>query len=162
MIIKFDSAFISNVPGDYNYQSSGIVVTVDILLSPATIGYRTFIEDIGDVRIKTGDYLYQESGVKKVILSADYASNPTLKRLVTREIGEDLMESIIQGFVDLATTDLNKLDILRTIGPCMDMIVANKIQAALVIANVIATTVNFTQARKNALIALIQAAADKL
>lgn len=163
MILKFDSTGL-NTPGDIDYQGTGIIVTVDILVSPSTLGYYTFIENVGDVRIQTGDYLYQEDGIKKVVTSAQFQNNPQLKRLVTREIGEDLMESIIQGFIDLpvAFTDARKLSILITIGPVMNAIVANKLGFALAVANVIPTTADFTAGVKSAFIALITAAVAKL
>ena len=159
MIVRFDSVGLTNI-GDVDFQ--GFTITVDLLSPPSTLGYRIYIDNIGDTRIVTGDYLYQENGLKKVITAAQYAANATLKRLVTREIGEDLMEAIIQGFIDLAATDAQKIAILRHIGPCQDMIIANKINASLVIANALPTTTEFTTARKNGYIALIQAAVNKL
>lgn len=161
MIVRFDSTGL-DTEGDFNYQNSGIIVTVDLMTRPNILGYRTYIEGTGDVRIETGDYLIAENGIRKVVKVAQYQSSVQLKRIVVREVAIELLETVIQAFVDLAATDLVKLDLLRTIGPCMDMIIANKITAALVIANVIPTTANFTTARKNALIAMIQTAADKL
>lgn len=163
MIVRFDSTGL-DTEGDFNYQNSGIIVTVDLMTRPNILGYRTYIEGTGDVRIETGDYLIAENGIRKVVKVAQYQSSVQLKRIVVREVATELMESIIDGFEALpaAFTDLRKLSILNTVQPVLNMIVANKLQAANRIAAVIPTNADYTTGVRTQFLLLIQTAVNKL
>lgn len=158
MVIKFDPlnkpSFITQDFLVQNLDEQGNVIN-------EVIGYYITLNG-NDIRVTNGDYFIVNNSEIKVILRSEYLASADSKRIVVKEIAIELLENIIQAFVDLATTDLIKLDILKTVGPCVDMIIANKIQAARIIAAIIPTTTNFTNARKNALLALIDESITKL
>lgn len=155
MIIKFNSSGL-NTPGDFTHQ--GTAISVDILSPPDVLGFRVFIPNIGDIRIQNDDYIIVRNGERKVILRSDYLANSQLSRLVTEEIGIQLLEDMIQALQDLPVLDAVKLDLLKTVDVVLIMVVGNKINAARTICNAIATTANFSTTRKNALLALLDAA----
>lgn len=155
MIIKFNSTGL-NTEGNFTHQ--GTTITVDLLLSPNTLGFRVFIPEVGDVRIQNNDYIIVNNGDRKVILRADYLANQQLRRLVVHEVAIQLLEDMIQMLQDLVATDAVKLDLLKTVDVVLIMVIGNKITAARVICAAIATTANFTTARKNALLAQLDTA----
>lgn len=137
-------------------------IKLEVLTPPDTMAHFIYFTEGGSDRIFVGDYIKEDRGKITLIRAAQYAAELHSRRTVVAGIAMQLMEDIIQAFVDLAATDTQKIALLRHIGPCQDMIIANKINAALVIANALPTTTEFTTARKAGYVALIQAAVDKL
>lgn len=121
-------------------------------------GWFALIADHTCKPIGTNDYIIVKNGDIVVVSQADYTNNVSLKRKVVEEIAIQLLEDMIQALDNLAVTDLVKLDLLKTVDVVLIMVVGNKIQAARQICNAIATTANFTTARKNALLALLDTA----
>jgi hypothetical protein len=156
MVVKFNSSALPDQATIDQFQIRQVTIAPDVL------GW--FATDLtGDILLSEGDYFLSYSSTDfRVVRRTEYLANTQLKRLVIEEIAVELIENIIQGFVDLAATDAVKLDLLKTIDVVLIMITGNKINASQVIATAIPTTANFTTPRKNGLIALIDAAILKL
>jgi len=172
MILKFDSTGLTEVGLIEDFQGvAGLSLTVDYLLDdPSTpgypeegqiIGYRVSTAD-GDARLVTGDYIVFLKPKISVVTISEYANDVEKRRIVEHEVSVELMENLIDLINGLVVSDTVKIDLMRHVGPTLDMIVTNRIQAANVIANALPTTTNFTQNRKNAFLAVIGTALAKL
>lgn len=173
MIIKFDSTGLTELGVIENFQGvNGLSVTVDLLLDDQQhpnypiegriIGYSVYVDDVGDVRIVTGDYIVFIKPKTSVITMSEFENDLEKKRIVQHEIAVGLLEDIIQLLVDLSVTDTIKIELLRHVAPVIDMVNGNKLTAANVIANALPLTSNFTNGRKNAFLATIAASLAKL
>lgn len=152
MIVKFDS---SSVPA---YVIQDFLIDDKVTLQQV-IGYRVFID--GDIRIEHGDFLEVDGQtVKRVIKSAVYASDPKTKQEIKEYIGKECLREIWKALDPLSNAV--KASILNTISATLVSLLAGEVQVAKIIATGTATTVDFTNGRKNGLIALIDESILKL
>lgn len=139
-------------------------IKLEVLTPPDTMAHFIYFTEGGSDRIFVGDYIKEDRGKITLIRAAQYAAELHSRRTVVAGIAMQLMEDIIQGFEDLPVqvTDAQKIAILRHVGPCQDMIIANKLVAALRIAEALPLTAEFTSGRKAGYVLLIQTAVNQL
>lgn len=155
MLIKFNSSLL---------PSAEIITLLNLRemqLAPGVFGW-VATDNTGDVYVNNGDYFIVNGNDFKIIARDNYIANTDMNRLVVKEISIELMENIIQSFVNMAITDAVKLSIIVTINPTLTAIVGNKLQFARAIYVATATTTNFTTGIKNAGLSIIDAAIAKL
>ena len=138
------------------YKYSGTSLPISFTTKEGTHCVKVSEKDF--VILKTGDYAFLLNGHAKVVTQTEYQNDELLKRLVVERVAIGLLEDMIQALQDLAVTDAVKLDLLKTVDVVLIMVVGNKIQAARTICNATPTTANFTTARKNALLSLMDTA----
>lgn len=164
MIIKFNSTGMNTV-GDFDYQ--GVIITVDILVSPSTLGYRTVDSETGDSRIVTGDYIFKSNGTVKVYKAIDYIANGgnnLTNEAVRRGVGDDLIKEVITAIKNLpvAFTNDRKANIGNTIGVSLWLAERGELVLGRAQANNTATNADYTASVKSGLISIFDTHIAKL
>ena len=110
-----------------------------------------------DIKLSDGDYIIQDDNniVTGYITAAQYAVGNGNTQIIKETVSKQCLRTIWQTLSQSGLTDTVKASLINTILSTIVALTAGEVKAALIIANATATTTDFTTARKNALITIL-------